>query len=237
MRSLSQADLLTLWEEGRWLHPLDQGVVALEAAFPEARRTPADWPLGRRNRALAEFRCAMFGPALRGWTTCRSCPQQLEFSVDGRALADAPAPAEDWVAVGERSYRLPTSRDLAAVAGEAAMRRRGARPTRASWLARCLTERRLRPAWSDREIDAVGERLAEADPMAEILLRFDCPDCGAAYDEMLDLPSFLWAELEGSARGLLAEVDHLARAYGWSEAQILSLSAARRHVYLEMVGA
>ena len=229
MRSLSQADLLALWEEGRWLHPLDQGVVALEAVFPGER--VADWPLGRRNRALAGLRCAMFGPALRGWTTCRSCPQQLEFSVDGRALADAPAPAEDEVVVGERSYRLPTSRDLAAVADEAD----AAKATR-QLLARCLTGDAA-PAWSDREIDAVGERLAEADPMAEILLRFDCPDCGAAYDEMLDLPSFLWAELEGRARGVLAGVDQLARAYGWSEAQILALSPARRQVYLEMVGA
>jgi hypothetical protein len=229
MRPLTQADLLTLWEEGRWLHPLDQGVIALEAAFPGERAV--DWPLGRRNRALADFRCAVFGPTLRGWTACRSCSQQLEFSVDGRALADGPTPADDWVAVGEHSYRLPTSRDLAAVAGEAD----GARATR-QLLARCLATDAA-PAWSEREVDFVGERLAEADPMAEILLQFDCPNCGAAYDEMLDLPSFLWAELEGRARGLLTEVDHLARAYGWSESQILALSPARRQVYLELAGA
>jgi hypothetical protein len=91
--------------------------------------------------------------------------------------------------------------------------------------------------WSEEEIEAVGERMAAADPLAEILLRFDCPSCGASFDESLDLTSFLWAEMEGRAKRMLLEVHTLASAYGWSEAEILSLSPARREVYLEMARA
>ena len=58
MRALTHADFLSLWEKGRGLHPLDQGLLAIHAAFPEARETVADWPLGQRNRALAEKRLA-----------------------------------------------------------------------------------------------------------------------------------------------------------------------------------
>jgi hypothetical protein len=35
---------------------------------------------------------------------------------------------------------------------------------------------------------------------------------------------------------LLTEVHRLAQAYGWREAEILALSEARRHAYLELVG-
>jgi hypothetical protein len=36
---------------------------------------------------------------------------------------------------------------------------------------------------------------------------------------------------------LLREIEALARAYGWSEREILDLSPQRRHTYLELVSA
>ena len=220
--------MLALWEDGRALHPLDQGVLAAEMAYPDSRA--ADWPLGRRNRALAEMHCALFGPALSGWTHCRTCDVQLEFRVEGQALVAAPAAnADDRIAAGGASFRLPTSRDLAAVIGE---------PDPAA-AARLLLDRCLAdgtPAVSDADIEAAGEAMAEADPLAEIRLTFECPSCGSVYEDSLDLASFLWAELEGHVRGLLAEVGALARAYGWSETEILSISPARRRIYLELAG-
>ena len=49
---------------------------------------------------------------------------------------------------------------------------------------------------------------------------------------MLDIGSFVWAEIESRARRVLGEVHALASAYGWSEAETLSLSAVRRASYL-----
>ena len=43
--------------------------------------------------------------------------------------------------------------------------------------------------------------------------------------------------MEGRAKRLLMDVHLLARAYGWSEAEVLALSPARRRFYLEMVEA
>ena len=43
--------------------------------------------------------------------------------------------------------------------------------------------------------------------------------------------------MEAHARRLLLDVHQLASAYGWSEMEILSLSATRRNAYLEMVRA
>ena len=91
--------------------------------------------------------------------------------------------------------------------------------------------------WTEEDLDAIGDQMALADPLGEIMLHFDCPECGKSFDDSLDLPTFLRAEIEGRAKRLLREVHTLASAYGWSEAEILSLNPARRQFYLAMVRA
>lgn len=229
MQTLTQADLLALWETGRSLHPLDQGVLAAQSALPGEKESIADWPIGQRNRVLAEWRWCMFGRALRGSAACRVCGEKLEFELDGRGMADGSASASGGsVEVGGRRLRLPTSRDLAMLVQEndeaAAVQR----------LLRQLSDDDER-GWSVQEIAMAEEALAAADPMAEIRLSFECPSCATNFEESLDLPTFVWAELEALARRLLSDVHRLASAYGWSEREILGLSAARREFYLERV--
>jgi hypothetical protein len=238
MRALDHVDFLSLWEKGRALHPLDQGLLALHAAFPEAGHSVADWPLGRRNRALAELHCFYFGHALEGWTSCPQCGEKLEFKMDGRALAEQTQPEQaDSIVIHGQTFRLPTSRDLALVARErdalADAETSGVRLLRA-----CRVDGED-PArmWSEQEIEEAGETMAAADPLAEIVLNFQCPVCRNVCQESLDLPTFLWAELEAVARRLVVEVHTLATAYGWSESDILSLTDSRRRLYLEMVSA
>jgi hypothetical protein len=236
MRPLSQADCLALWESGQTLHPLDRGLLAVHAAFPESRsESVADWPIGRRNRALAELRCACFGRWIRGWTACEQCNDKLEFEVDGDALAESAVPSEPApVEVQGRKFRLPTSRDLAKIAGvhdpsTAAMQ----------LLDQCLVAKApaSSPNWSEEYLDQIGETMAAADPLAEITLHFDCPACSHSFDQSLDLISFFWSEMEGRAKRLMLDVHTLASVYGWSESEILALSPARRDFYLEMVRA
>jgi hypothetical protein len=252
MHTLSQAGLLNLWETGRSLHPLDRGLLAVEATATELATTVADWPLGRRNRALAELHTTVFGRRLRGWTECRACRERLEFDVDAMALADhrGETQSEPYVTYRERRYRLPTSRDLAAMAVESSSE--SLSQSVADLAARRLVERcclaRQPEArqcevsgseleLSEADIDAIGEQMAAADPLAEILLHFDCPACNASFEENLDLTSFLWAEIERKALRVLRDVHILAAAYGWSESGILALPPARRAAYIEMVQA
>jgi hypothetical protein len=44
----------------------------------------------------------------------------------------------------------------------------------------------------------------------------------------------VWTELRAHARRLLREVDVLARAYGWTEPDVLALDERRRAAYLEL---
>ena len=79
--------------------------------------------------------------------------------------------------------------------------------------------------------------MAEADPLADIQLDLTCPSCERRWRAVFDIVSFLWTEIEVWAWRTLSDVHTLARAYGWSERDILTLSPTRRQFYLEMVGA
>ena len=86
-------------------------------------------------------------------------------------------------------------------------------------------------------MDAIGERLASADPLAETRLALGCPSCQHAWEAGFEIGRFLWAEVEALARRVLWEVHALASTYGWSESVTLALSPARRAMYLQLVHA
>ncbi len=231
MRPLGASDVIALWEVRRAREPLDVALQAIDAAFPEPNgESAADWPIGRRNRALLELRRAGFGPVLRGWVYCRGCSEPLEFGLDSRDVLSAASSPQRDVWVGRRTFRLPTSRDLVEIRGDdpdaAALR----------LAQRCFAGDSSAHLDSD-DLDDIGRQMALADPLAEIALHFDCPACGESFDESLDLPAFVCAEIEGLAKRLLRDVHVLARAYTWSESEILSLSPARREFYLSLVSA
>jgi hypothetical protein len=236
MRALTSSDFLDLWERGTGLHPLDQGLLILGAGLPEASYEGlADLRLGRRNAALAQLRCACFGNRLQAWMACPECGEKLELDMDGRSLAETvpetqPHDEPNTVALNGHAFRLPTSRDLALAARESDPR---------SAAVRLLESCRLEPGesrtWSEEDLEEVGRSMAKADPLAEVLWTLNCPVCGVECNPALDIAAFLWEEIAARARRLLREVHTLARAYGWTEKEILSLSEHRRAAYLEMV--
>src|SRR5260370_28389480 len=123
MRALSSFDVLVLCEWGGGLHPLDQALLALGAALPDTPQdTLADWPLGRRNRALFELHRYCFGSRLAAWVACARCQEKMEFAVDSRDLmAQTKDPEKEATVVfHSESYRLPTGRDLAFALADAA---------------------------------------------------------------------------------------------------------------------
>ncbi len=243
MRVLSKTDLLTLWESGYGLHPLDRGLLAIQSAFPDAMgENVADWSLGERNQALAQLHADCFGVQLQGWTDCGACGEKLEFAIDCRALiARQKERRSEPIVVKGQAFRLPTSRDLARIysaqdSSTAALRLLDACRIEDSSEG-SQAEAGLAVSWSQQELEELGEKMVQADPLAEILLGIDCPICGSNREQTLDLPAFFWAELEAYVRGLLEDIHTLAAAYGWSEAEILALSDARRAIYLQMVRA
>jgi len=234
VRAVCNSELLDLWEKGSAAHPLDQGLFALGLAFPEISPDElADWSLGRRNRGLFELYRSWFGTVLHGWTSCTSCGEKLELEVDVRTLTAHDAPDEssaEKVVADKGSFRLPTSRDLAQVVHEESFQIAAIR-----LLERCRISGGDTPPWSEQMVEEVGEKMAHADPLAETQLALRCPTCGHEWTATLDVTRFIWAEIEAYVRRIFWEIHTFASAYGWTEAEVLSLSGARRALYLEMV--
>jgi len=223
--------LIACWELGRRRHPLDRALLLYAAAEPEADPdTLADRTIGERNAVLLGLRRSLFGDALKSCVNCPECAEQLEFELSVDALmagAHHDAPPASLVDVGGRRARLPTTRDLACIAAEADE----------GSAARKLSARLLVANASDSPVpaDELANALDAADPRMDFSLELSCPACAHRWSASLDVPAFLWQELDVRARRLLDEVHALALAYGWSERQILSLGDARRQAYLDRV--
>jgi hypothetical protein len=84
-------------------------------------------------------------------------------------------------------------------------------------------------------VDAVVERMATADPQADVQFALTCPQCEQQWQATFDIAVWLWNEITVWAQRVLREVHTLASAYGWREVDILSLSPWRRQHYLNLV--
>jgi hypothetical protein len=82
-------------------------------------------------------------------------------------------------------------------------------------------------------VAAVSDAIEALDPLAEVRLTLACAGCESSQSVLLDMASYLWAELLAEAERLLADVCFLARAYGWREADVLAMSGRRRQFYLD----
>lgn len=261
MRSLSAAQLLDIWEQGRSQTPVQRALTLLAAADPGAPLEVLErLSIGERDARLLTLREWTFGPQVVSVANCPRCGERLEMAFnlgDIRVPAGAPGEPETNLAPapgelhgegaalvlehsGYRvSFRPPNSLDLAALTPSA-----DAEQASSQLMARCLLAvehagKKLEvPAATELPaavLSAVQERIAQADPQADVSLALTCPACSHRWESIFDVLTFFWAEIQAWAQRLLREVHVLASAYGWREADILALSPSRRQAYLEMI--
>lgn len=216
---LAPGSLLEVWERAGTLGPVDRALALAGAAGADPLAL-LDLPLGETHRALLDLRESLLGPDLAATATCPSCAERVEFTLDTGSLRALASGAETALFEYDGA-RPPTPTDLLAVVDS---------PDPGAALAqRCFRE------GSAADGAAAEAVLTAADPLAEVLVELLCPRCGAGFVADVDLGAFVWAELDAAAQRLLHEVDLLARAYGWTEPEVLALSEARRAAYLRLV--
>jgi hypothetical protein len=241
VRPLVASDLLSLWDSCGSQHSVVLAMELLRRALPtHAPQELWQLPVGRRDRLLLQLRELSFGPQLSLLATCPSCREQLELSVSIRELG-LPLPDQEPAVDGEVTlgayhiaFRLPTSADLWAVA---------AMPSREAALeelvARCVTavhSQQEAAALPEELLPALSAHLAAVDPHSEALFGLKCPGCGQSFQAALDVARLLHRELAAEAERLLDQVATLAAAYGWSEREIVAMSARKRQAYLSRCG-
>lgn len=241
MPSLADEQLVRLWELGEKRHAVDRALLLLLASDPKATLdNVAQLTIGQRNARLLQLRASTFGPKLAAAAACPNCGEQLEFSIhvddlyqpqpetlNGRLMVDG----------FEVDYRLPDSRDLAAIIGLDDVA-----AARELLLERCLiavqaadSTEATGPAPATL-LEAVAAAIPEHDPMADLWLELACPNCEHEWEAQFDVVSYFWRELGDRVQRLMYDVSQLAAVYGWSESQVLALGPARRQRYLELAG-
>jgi hypothetical protein len=248
MRDWTDHELLDAWERGLDRPVVERALVLLAAADPSTPLdTLADLSVGRRDGRLLELHARIFGPRLVGLAECPTCGLRVELVLDaadlrGQAADDETSSREVFTFEAKGcsfQFRLPTSRDLAAIAEFAGDNEQAAQLL----LSRCVLAAdvgglRAKPDDVPEEaIQALIAQMAETDPRADLQIALGCPGCGGIWQAGFDIGSFFWAELQNKAIGMLREVHALASAYGWSESAVLALSPRRRRLYREMIGA
>jgi len=253
MHSLSATELLAAWEQGTGQPPVYQALVLLAAACPEISfEELARLPIGRRDACLLTLREWTFGQQLAGLANCPGCGERLEMTlhtadirrmVDPESLATPLEPATEegelfslTMADYQAQFRLPNSLDLLTIVGQS-----GKLPDHRLLLERCLLATThdgsacTTADLPEQVIEAIVERMATADPLADTQLALTCPTCSHQWTANFDIVSFFWEEINAWGPRILAEVHTLALVYGWREADILALPSWRRRAYLELV--
>ena len=243
MQGLAEHELLPLWEEGEAGDPFRRAAALLAAAAaPDvAPDALAELTIGERETALLALHVRTFASRLEGFVRCPACDESLEVELGESQLRTilerSPELGEHDLAVGgfELRFRLLTCGDL-----EAASRAVDAAAARRLLVQRSVLSARRNgeavapDALPEDVVAALADRLVACDPQAEIALAVTCPECGHAWRAVIDAATFLWSEVSLAARRLLEEVHVLARSYGWTEAEVLSLSRRRRRLYVEL---
>jgi hypothetical protein len=234
-------ELLALWERAAGTASFDRDDALLSSLHDKPPLS-----LGSRNAALLTLRSRLFGQAQLLRCDCPHCGAVSEFSVDCDALshsllptADAERPqrleAEGWCV----EFRLPNVADLRAASSRSADEAGFVQSLLHRCVSRCEHEGGIHPA---HELPpsvalALSQRMEALEPGASVSFELTCPECQQVWTAPMDPGAVLWSELQTRAERLLLDVDALARAYGWSESQVLALSPTRRAAYLQLVGA
>jgi hypothetical protein len=242
MRALPDSELLDVWERALEQPPLERALALLAAATGTGAGELALLSIGERDALLLDLREQTFGAQLSSVATCPACGEHLEMSFHVAQLRvttpedKPPSTLSLNVAGYEVSFRLPNSLDLSALASGqddiAAARR--ALFERCLLAARRGAEEQLADSLPPEVVDAIVERMGQADAQGNIEFALKCPRCAHEWLEAFDIATFFWTELNVWAQRTLREVDALARTYGWRETDILSMSPRRRRFYLSM---
>lgn len=240
MRAFAGEEILTAWERSRELPEQEAALALLALAWPErAVDELALLPLGERNALLLELRVATLGRRMEGFAVCPDCGAQLEFALDALELAKGlPAqPTEVVQCPGGFTMRPANSLDLLA-SGTAKSEEQAS----SILLARALgLEEADWDEWlrthPQPETEPLLQRFEQINASAEIRVQLQCAVCQSHPSLDLNIARFLLREIAGAARRLMSDIHVLARAYGWSERSIASMSSTRRAAYLEMLSA
>jgi hypothetical protein len=212
--------ILDLWERALGLSGFDREDALLADNAHERR-------LGERNMLLLRIRSELFGHSWSLISACPCCGEKSEFSVDVDTLTRELA--ETKASAGARAVLVDDVRAVSVLAESSAVQR--------ELFKRCIPGFEDRNTFEDGEVINLARQLEDANPAAVVSFTMACAGCGHYWPASIDVGDALWCEIERAAERSITEIGTLALNFGWSEAEIMALSATRRAAYLQVAEA
>jgi hypothetical protein len=241
LRPLTNLELLQVWENGLNQPVIEKTLLLLSKAC--AANTVDEvgrLSIGNRDAKLMQLREWTFGRRLENIATCPHCGESIEWESDVKELylqSPNADPSVETFALEKNGFnikfRLPDSFDMLHASTKYGDSRK--------ILAACVLEVYQQDKESaiddisEEAWDALNQRMAQEDPQADIEMNINCPACLQQWEANFDIVQYLWAEINNWAQRTMQEVYLLARAFGWPEKDILTMSSYRRQLYIEML--
>jgi hypothetical protein len=246
LKPLNASEVLELWEETSGQTVLAKSLSLLsKACSTEDFNQLGHLSIGERDARLLQLREWMFGTVLRSKFICPNCAETIEWESDSQGLhlqsfSEELFVREFFLETDGYSirFRLPDSFDIAKI-----LQADFSESIAKKILAGCITniikdkEQHIPGDLPESVWNALNDRMSEEDPQADIRMELTCPGCKHSWESCFDIGSYLWTEINNWAQHILHEVYLLAKAFNWSEKDILNMSANRRQLYIEMLGA
>lgn len=230
---ITDAEILDLWGHVRHLDGVDR-LAALAAATGDD--AVDGWTVGRAHAAVLSLQEALAGP-LDATVTCPGCGEVVEFMLDPAAVRTSVEHAAPPTPVAHDGWHVrwrPVTLGLLRWAGQA-----GDVAAADARLLAGVVEQVKTPDGGEADIAelpddvrvAVEAAVAATDPLVEVVVSVRCAACATGLEAEVDLAAHTAAALAARAVALLDDVAVLARAYGWTEDEVLALPAWRRVAY------
>jgi hypothetical protein len=232
------AEHLVVWDKVTAAPPHGRAVgLAYGFGGASSPHAAATWAIGERDAYLLAVHRAAFGDQLDLLAPCPACSEAAAFEVSIDLLLSQ-AGRTDWpLRIRHQDSTLicrrPAAADVAAAWAAAGSLEEARRRLCEACLDVHVADGDRLENLDENVIAAVSTAMADADPLADIRFTLTCPACALAWDALFDPPQILWRAFDAWAHTALIDVTQLARAYGWSEHEILAMHPSRRRFYLD----
>ena len=239
MKQLTASELLEIWENGWQQSALNNALHLLYKVYDAPNiQAITQLNIGERDARLLELRTILFGQRLINKAKCPKCTESVEWEMDTSdiqlqkpQLSAEPKIFNLQTATYSLRFRLPNSQD---------MLNKNALTSR-QILLNCILDVKNEEKDCPKEeitegsLETLAQQMEKEDPQANITMALNCPACHHNWTAVFDILTYLWAEIDNWAKHLVQEIYILARAFGWSERDILNMSVRRRQMYIDML--
>ena len=227
---MTEQSILSVWESCRNSSNLYKAVVLASLTTKNHDlSTVSEWSIEKRDAALFELRQKFFGNQFTGVSNCPSCNEQVEweFSMNDLSLSKSTALPNNIQLAVEISgtnflFRLPNSNDLLTDNQTEIIKNC------------CLSNSDKNGEFSSEFIEVILRAFEKKCMASNISYNLQCTECSEEWQALFDIPFYLWKEIDHWAKQFLNQVYLLAKHLGWSENEIISMSAERRNYYLQL---